>query len=389
MNFKRIFVIVLDSLGVGEAKDSFQYNSVGASTLGHINDKHPLYVPNLKKIGFMNLLNMTDDSDTEAYYTICHPSNKGVDSLSGHYEIVGVKNNEEFQIFPNAFDIELLKEISKITGRRVIGNVCCNDDTIIKQLGNAERNYESLIIYTSGDSNLQVAAHEESIPVNQLYQYCERIRALTANKEDLNISRIIARPFTGTDENNYRFINSAKKEYTIKPNNKTILDILDENKLSVSGIGKINDIFEQGINKRIKAITNNETINKLLDIMNKDFKGLCLANLADFDEVYGHNRNVEGYAKAIEELDVNIPIIINKLNLDDLLIITADHGCDPTMEGSGHTREKVPLILYSRNFKEPRRLEERSTIADVAATITDNFKLDAPEIGTSLLEELK
>ncbi len=389
MNFKRIFVIVLDSLGVGEAKDSFQYNSVGASTLGHINDKHPLYVPNLKKIGFMNLLNMTDDSDTEAYYTICHPSNKGVDSLSGHYEIVGVKNNEEFQIFPNAFDIELLKEISKITGRRVIGNVCCNDDTIIKQLGNAERNYESLIIYTSGDSNLQVAAHEESIPVNQLYQYCERIRALTANKEDLNISRIIARPFTGTDENNYRFINSAKKEYTIKPNNKTILDILDENKLSVIGIGKINDIFEQGINKRIKAITNNETINKLLDIMNKDFKGLCLANLADFDEVYGHNRNVEGYAKAIEELDVNIPIIINKLNLDDLLIITADHGCDPTMEGSGHTREKVPLILYSRNFKEPRRLEERSTIADVAATITDNFKLDAPEIGTSLLEELK
>jgi phosphopentomutase len=389
MNFKRIFVIVLDSLGVGEAKDSFQYNSVGASTLGHINDKHPLYVPNLKKIGFMNLLNMTDDSDTEAYYTICHPSNKGVDSLSGHYEIVGVKNTEEFQIFPNAFDIELLKEISKITGRRVIGNVCCNDDTIIKQLGNAERNYESLIIYTSGDSNLQVAAHEESIPVNQLYQYCERIRALTANKEELNISRIIARPFTGTDENNYRFVNSAKKEYTIKPNNKTILDILDENKLSVIGIGKINDIFEQGINKRIKAITNNETVNKLLDIMNKDFKGLCLANLADFDEVYGHNRNVEGYAKAIEELDVNIPIIINKLNLDDLLIITADHGCDPTMEGSGHTREKVPLILYSRNFKEPRRLEERSTIADVAATITDNFKLDAPEIGTSLLEELK
>ncbi len=389
MNFKRIFVIVLDSLGVGEAKDSFQYNSVGASTLGHINDKHPLYVPNLKKIGFMNLLNMTDDSNTEAYYTICHPSNKGVDSLSGHYEIVGVKNTEEFQIFPNAFDIELLKEISKITGRRIIGNVCCNDDTIIKQLGNAERNYESLIIYTSGDSNLQVAAHEESIPVNQLYQYCERIRALTANKEDLNISRIIARPFTGTDEKNYRFVNSAKKEYTIKPNNKTILDILDENKLSVIGIGKINDIFEQGINKRIKAITNNETVNKLLDIMNKDFKGLCLANLADFDEVYGHNRNVEGYAKAIEELDVNIPIIINKLNLDDLLIITADHGCDPTMEGSGHTRENVPLILYSRNFKEPRRLEERTTIADVAATITDNFKLDAPEIGTSLLEELK
>lgn len=389
MNFNRIFVIVLDSLGVGEAKDSFQYNSVGASTLGHINDKHPLFVPNLKKIGFLNLLNMTDDDETEAYYTICHPTNKGVDSLSGHYEIVGVKNDEEFQVFPNAFEIDLLKEISKITGRRIIGNVCCTDDTIIKQLGDAERNYESLIVYTSGDSNLQVAAHEDSIPVNQLYQYAERIRALTANKEDLNISRIIARPFTGTSEKNYHFVNSAKKEYTIKPNNKTILDILDENKFSVIGIGKINDIFEQGINKRIKAISNNETVNKLLDIMDKDFKGLCLANLSDFDEVYAHNRDTEGYAKAIEELDVDIPMIINKLNLDDLLIITADHGCDPTLEGSGHTREKVPLILYSRNFKEPKRLEERSTIADIAATITDNFKLDSPEIGTSLLEELK
>ena len=389
MNFKRIFLIVLDSLGVGEAKDAFQYNSVGASTLGHINDKYPLFVPNLKKLGFMNLLNMTDDEDIEAYYTICHPTNKGVDSLSGHYEIVGVKNDEEFQIFPNAFDIELLKEISKITGRRIIGNVCCNNDTIIKQLGNAERNYESLIIYTSGDSNLQVAAHEDAIPINQLYQYCERIRALTANKEDLNISRIIAKPFAGTNENNYHFINSSKKEYAIKPNNKTILDILDENKLSVIGIGKVNDIFEQGINKHIKAITNSETVNKLLDIMDKDFNGLCLANLSDFDEVYGHNRDIEGYAKAIEELDVDIPIIINKLNLDELLIITADHGCDPTFEGSGHTREKVPLILYSRNFKEPKRLEERATIADIAATITENFKLDESEIGTSFLEELK
>ena len=389
MNFKRIFLIVLDSLGVGEAKDAFQYNSVGASTLGHINEKYPLFVPNLKKLGFMNLLNMTDDEDIEAYYTICHPTNKGVDSLSGHYEIVGVKNDEEFQIFPNAFDIELLKEISKITGRRIIGNVCCNNDTIIKQLGDAERNYESLIIYTSGDSNLQVAAHEEAIPINQLYKYCERIRALTANKEDLNISRIIAKPFTGTNENNYHFINSSKKEYAIKPNNKTILDILDENKLSVIGIGKVNDIFEQGINKHIKAITNSETVNKLLDIMDKDFNGLCLANLSDFDEVYGHNRDIEGYAKAIEELDVDIPIIINKLNLDDLLIITADHGCDPTFEGSGHTREKVPLILYSRNFKEPKRLEERATIADIAATITENFKLDESEIGTSFLEELK
>ena len=389
MNFKRIFLIILDSLAVGETKDAYKYNSVGANTLGHINENYKPFIPNLKKIGFLDTINMTDNEETEAYYTICHPRNSGVDSLSGHYEIVGVPNDTPFETFPNAFDMDLLKSISRITGRRIIGNLCCTDDKIIKELGDTERNFGSLIIYTSGDSNLQVAAHEDVIPVNALYQYCERIRAYTI-KEGIRISRIIARPFTGSNEKNYHFINSSKKEYVIKSTSKSILNILEKEKLSVIGVGKVNDIFQgNGITKSIKSITNNEGINKFIDLMDKNFTGLCMVNLSDFDEIYGHKRDIEGYAKAIEELDVEIPIILNKLDLDDLLIITADHGCDPTFQGNGHTRENVPLIMYSRSFKKPRRLEERNSLADIAATIAENFKIDKPEIGESILRHLQ
>ena len=388
MRFKRIFLIILDSLGVGETKDAYKYNSVGANTLGHINDAYQPFIPNLKKIGFLNTVNMTDDDNAEAYYTTCTPQNSGVDSLNGHYEIVGVKNDKPFETFPKAFDMDLLKTISRITGRRIIGNLCCTDDSIIKKLGDAERNFGSLIIYTSGDSNLQVAAHEDTIPIKVLYQYCERIRAITL-KENIRISRIIARPFTGTNEKNYHFINSFKKEYTIKPTTKSILNILESEKLSVIGIGKVNDIFaDNGITKSIKSHSNNEGINKLIDIMDKNFTGLCMINLNDFDEIYAHNKDGEGYAKAIEELDVEIPIILNKLDLEDLLIITADHGCDPTLSNGAHTRENVPLILYSRSFKKPRRLDARESIGDVAATIADNFKIDKPELGESILERL-
>ncbi len=388
MQFKRIFLIILDSLGVGETKDAYKYNSIGANTLGHINDMKKLFIPNLKKIGFLNTINMTDD-ETDAYYTIAHPSNAGCDSLSGHYEILGVRNEVAYDTFPNAFDIEFLKKISQVTDRRIIGNICCTNDSIIKNLGDSERNYGSLIVYTSGDSNIQIAAHEDAIPIDTLYQYCERIRALTI-KENLRISRIIARPFSGTNSSNYRFIQSSKKEYLILPKEKNILHNLIDNKLNVIGIGKVNDIYpENAINKKIKANTNNEVINKLTDIISKNFKGLVIANLSDFDELYGHNRDIDGYAKAIEELDVNIPIILNKLNIDDLLIITSDHGCDPTFNGFGHTRENLPIIMYCRNFKSPKRLEERNTLGDIGATIVDNFNINQPEIGKSFLNELK
>lgn len=387
MKFKRIFLMVLDSLGVGETLDAVNFGDNGCNTLGHINEQYNLFIPNLKKIGFLDTLNMNENKQVEAYYTIAKPINAGKDTLNGHYEMVGIKNDVAFKTFNNGFVYEILNGIEQVTGRNVIGNKCCNDDSIIQELGERQVNYGALIIYTSADSDLQVAAHEDSIPISTLYQYCEKIRMLTL-KEDWRIGRVIARPFTGTP-GKYKFINSGRKDYAVKPPKRTVLDSLLENNYNVIGIGKINDIFDgQGINKNIKATNNTEAINKLTDIMGKNFTGLCMVNLADFDSLFGHARDVEGYARAIEELDVDLPIILNKLELDDLLIITADHGNDPTFKGNDHTRENVPVIIYSRNFKDPKRLNMFETLANIGATIADNFEVEAPEIGKSILDEL-
>ena len=388
MKFKRIFLMVLDSLGVGETTDAINFDDVGANTLGHINEQCDLFIPNLKKIGFLDTLTLSDNQNVDAYYTIAKPNNAGKDTLNGHYEIVGIKNDIPFKTFNQGFVYDVLNGIEEITGRRVIGNKCCHDNSIINELGERQYNYGSLIIYTSADSDLQVAAHEDSIPISTLYEYCERIRALTL-KDDYRIARIIARPFTGTP-GHYKLINSGRKDYAVKPPRKTILDSLCESNYNVIGIGKINDIFDgQGINKQIKATNNTEAINKFTDIIDKNFTGLCMVNLSDFDSLYGHTRDVEGYAKAIEELDVDIPIIINKLDLDDLLIITADHGNDPTFKGNDHTRENLPVIIYSRNFKNPKRLPQFEALANIGATIADNFDLEKTEIGTSILDELE
>ena len=387
MKFKRVFLLVLDSLGVGETVDAINFSDNGANTLGHINDQYDLFIPNLKKIGFLNTLNMSDNPDVEAYYTIAKPINAGKDTLNGHYEMMGIKNDIPFKTFNSGFTYDILTSIEDVTGRRVIGNKCCNDASIINELGERQMNYGSLIIYTSADSDLQVAAHEDCIPIQTLYQYCEKIRAITL-KEEWRVGRVIARPFTG-NPGKFKLINSARKDYAVKPPKKSVLDNLTENSYNVIAIGKVNDIFDgQGINKNVKATNNQEVVNKLLDIMDKNFTGLCIANLADFDSLYGHTRDVEGYAKAIEELDVDIPMLLNRLELDDLLIITADHGNDPTFAGNDHTRENVPVIMYSRNFKTPKRLKAFETFANIGATIADNFDVDAPEIGTSILDEL-
>lgn len=387
MKFKRIFLMVLDSVGVGEAKDAIKYDDIGANTLGHVVQQDDLFIPNLKKIGFLNTLTMSDD-ESEAYYTIAEPNNAGKDSLNGHYEIIGLKNEIPFKTYNQGFVYDILNGIEEITGRTVIGNVCSRENSIINELGERQYNYGSIIVYTSSDSDIQIAAHEESIPISILYEYCERIRALTL-KENWHIARVIARPFNGKP-GHYKLINAARKDYAIKPPKKTILNSLIENNYNVIGIGKINDIFDgQGINKQIKAINNTEAINKLTDIIDKNFTGLCLVNLSDFDSLYGHMRDVSGYGKAIEELDVDIPIILNKLNIDDLLIITADHGNDPTFKGNDHTRENVPVIIYSRNFKNPKKLDKFATLANIGATIADNFDIEKPEIGTSILDKLE
>lgn len=389
MKFKRIFLMILDSLGVGEADDSSQYNSKGANTLGHIKEKTNLFIPNLKKIGLLNTINMDENPDVDAYYTIAKPTNVGKDSLNGHYEMMGISSSTIFKTFNDGFPNEILDAIETVTGRKIIGNKSCgNSIDIINELGELELNYGSLIIYTSADSDLQVAAHEDVIPVARLYEYCEKIRALTL-REDWKVARVIARPFTGKP-GNFKLSNAGRKDYSINPPKRTVLNSLSDNKYNVIGIGKVNDIFDkEGINKTIKVSNNMEAINKLLDIMDKRFTGLCLVNLNDFDSNYGHNRDIEGYQKALEELDVEIPIILNKLEMDDLLIITADHGNDPSFEGNYHTRENVPVILYSRGFFSPKKLPVLESLGAIGATIADNFNVEKTEIGISILDELE
>ena len=375
MKFKRVFLIVLDSLGAGEALDASNYGDVGACTLGHINQSCELFVPNLKKLGFLNTVNMSANDDTEAYYTIARPTNKGKDTLCGHYEIMGVRCSYAFPTFPDGFPSELIEELETRTGRKVIGNVSASGTEIIKELGERQLETGEIIVYTSADSVLQIAAHEGVIPLQELYSICEIAREITSSRDEWRVGRIIARPFKGKTKDDF-VRTSNRRDFTQDPPSKSVLEKLEESKLSVISI-------------KVRSSNNKDGVDKLLDIMDKKFKGICFANLNDFDTLYGHRRDVKGYARAIEELDVEIPMILNKLNNDDLLIITADHGNDPTFKGTDHTRENTPVIIYSRIFNEPKMLPIMNTFADIGATIADNFDVDMPMIGTSYLDKLK
>lgn len=386
MKFKRVFLVVLDSLGVGEAIDADKFGDVGANTLGHIQGNYDLFIPNLKKLGFLNTINMSD-ADTDAYYTIARPQNLGNDSLDGHYELMGIFNEVPFKNFTeNAFPRELLEEIARKTRRRIIGNIVCDGEDIINHLGDRQIEFNSLIIYTSNGSNLKVSAHEDSIPINELYEICEVIRDIT-KREDWKVGRIVAKPFMGKS-GNYRFTKESK-DFALNPPAVGLLNVLNDNKLSTICLGKVSDCFNgSGVSKIIKTKSNIDCLNKLTDVMTKNFTGLVFANLSDFDADFAHKGDIEGYARAIEELDVEIPILLNKLNNDDLFIITSDHGCDPTFGGK-HTRENVPVVLFSRSFKTPKRLNILETMSDIAATIADNFEVKLDTNGTSFLKELK
>lgn len=388
MKFKRVFLVVCDSLGVGEALDASNYGDVGACTLGHINEKTDLFIPNLTKLGFLNTLAMSANDEVEGYYTIARPTNKGKDTLSGHYEIAGVRCSYAFPTF-DSFPSELIEQIVKLSGRGVIGNVSASGTEIIKELGERQMKTGELIVYTSADSVLQVAAHEEIIPLEELYDICAKIRELVNTRDEWRVGRIIARPYVGTNSSDFTRTTN-RKDFACDPPFKSILEKIEEKKLSVISVGKIYDIFNgKGITKKVRSGSNKEGVDKLLEIMDKKFTGLCFANLNDFDTLYGHRRDVEGYARAIEELDVEMPMILNKLTNDDLLIITADHGNDPTFKGTDHTRENTPVLIYSRVFNEPKMLPIMNTFADIGATIAENFEVDAPMIGTSYLKELK
>lgn len=384
--YKRIFLIVLDSVGIGGAIDEKEFGDINVNTLLHTLEVTNCKLPHLEKMGLINLIN-NQDSESDSYYTRAICQSCGKDTLTGHLEMMGVLTTKPLKTFTETgFSKELIQELEEKTGRKVIGNISASGTEIIEKLGKEHMETGAIIVYTSADSVLQIAAHEDIVPLNELYKICEIARNITL-KDEWKVGRIIARPFIGQPGNFTRTAN--RHDYALDPPSKTTLDVLKENNFDVLAIGKISDIFNNcGITKSVKTKDNLDGILKIEEALKEDFTGLCFANLNDFDSKYGHRRNPSGYMNALLEVDNNIDNIKNNLNDDDLLIITADHGNDPTYQGSDHTRENTPVLIYNKNFKNPTRLPNLKTFADLGATIADNFNLSS-FLGTSFLESLK
>ena len=387
MKFKRIFLIVLDSLGIGAAKDSDKFGDGTSNTLGHIMEQTQVKLPNLEKMGLLNLMDISE-CKTLGYYSKAIPISNGKDSLTGHLEMVGLKTENSPKVFSeNGFPKELIEAIEYETDRHVIGNCAASGTEIIEKLGVEHMKTGNLIIYTSADSVLQIAAHESIIPVKELYRICEIVRNLTL-KDEWKVGRVIARPFKGKPGSFER--TSNRRDYALDPFDKTVLDSLKEKKYDVLAIGKICDIFNgKGITASTRTVDNIDGIKKLVKLMKLNFTGLSFTNFNDFDSKYGHRRDTVGYSEALALFDKYLPNIVNSLKQDDLLIITADHGNDPTYIGTDHTRENVPVLIFSRNFKERGELPYLQTFADIGATIADNFNVEMPKIGKSFLDKLK
>ena len=383
--YDRIFLIVLDSLGVGAAADAVKYGDEGVNTLGHIIEKGNYNLNVLEKLGFLNLVGVNKER-TIGYRTIMKPKNLAKDTLNGHYEMMGLIEEKPFQTYPDGFPLELISEVQHAVGREVIGNVVASGTEIIEELGEMHMKTGAIIIYTSADSVLQVAAHESIVPVQELYNICKKISEIVLT-DKYKIGRVIARPFIGKPG---EFVRTPKrKDFTVVPK-ENYLDLLFRNKIEVLALGKIGDIFaNKSITTSIKTSNNIDGLMKLIDVAKSDFKGLCFLNLNDFDTLYGHRRDRDGYLRALEELNYYLPIFLNRLKPTDLVIFTADHGNDPTYTGTDHTRENVPMIAYSTSMKSSGELEPRDTFADIGATIIDNFNIeDTLKTGVSFLELL-
>ncbi len=385
MQFKRIFLVVMDSAGIGAAADAKKFGDVGTNTLKHVIEFNKLKLPYLNWLGLGNLLG--EKNKTAGYYGKLAEISNGKDTLTGHLEMMGIKTKTPYKTFPDGFPPELLKEIENQTGRKVIGNRAESGTEIIKQLGEEHMKTGHIIVYTSADSVLQIAAHEKVVPLEELYDICSKVRKIT-EKSEWRVGRIIARPFVGTPGNFTR--TSNRHDYALNPPHKTVLDEIKDNGYEVISIGKIADIFNNnGITESIKTKDNNDGIEKVLEVLDRDFNGLCFANLNDFDTLYGHRRDPIGYGKALVAVDKAIPKIVKKLRDDDLLIFTADHGNDPTYKGTDHTRENVPIFMYSKLFKYTGKLPSTGNFADIGASIAKNFNLDAPKIGKDIFNVFK
>ncbi|WP_240377646.1 phosphopentomutase [Bacillus piscicola] len=388
--FKRIFVIVMDSVGIGEAPDAALYGDAGADTLGHIAERmNGLNLPHLEQLGIGNskeLQGVSQVSEPSAFYGKMQEISHSKDTMTGHWELMGLYVNEPFRTFPDGFPTDLIAKLERETGRKIIGNKVASGTEIIAELGEEHMETGAIIVYTSADSVLQVAAHEEVVPLDELYNICERARMLTYDAP-YKIGRVIARPFIGTPGAFTR--TSNRHDYALKPFEPTVMNKLKESGFDSLAIGKISDIYDgEGVTESIRTTSNMDGMQKIINTAERDFTGISFVNLVDFDALFGHRRDVAGYASALEEFDTALPELLNKLRTDDLLLITADHGNDPTHHGTDHTREFVPLLAYSPGHTPGENLGLRHTFADVGATIADNFHVHPPENGTSFLKEI-
>ena len=393
MKYNRIFTIVIDSLGVGAMPDAADYGDIGADTLGHISmNVDELCIPNLQKLGIANLHPLKQVKSVHrplGYYMKMREASVGKDTMTGHWEMMGIHTTTPFNTFSeNGFPPELIAELEKRTGHKVIGNKSASGTAIIEELGEEEIATGNMIVYTSADSVLQICGNEETFDLKELYRCCEIAREITMKPEWM-VGRVIARPYVGKKKGEFKRT-SNRHDYAVKPTGKTALDVLKEAGYDVISVGKIYDIFDgEGITESNKSKSSVHGMEQTIEIAGRDFTGLCFTNLVDFDALWGHRRDSEGYARELEQFDEKLGQLLPLLREDDLLIITADHGTDPTHTGTDHTREMVPFLAYSPSMTGCGRMEDTDTFATVGATIVDNFGLQMPKhaIGTSVLDK--
>ena len=395
MRFNRVFVIVLDSLGIGAMADAAKFDDVGADTLGHISDTvEHLKIPNLQKMGLANLKALKQVKPVDAptdYYMAMNEASNGKDTMTGHWEMMGIRTDKPFITFTeHGFPKELIDELQKRCGREIIGNKAASGTVILDELGEQEVNEGKLIVYTSADSVLQICGNEETMGLDNLYHYCEIARELTM-RDEWRVGRVIARPYIGKKRGEFKRT-SNRHDYALKPTGPTVLNALKDAGYDVISVGKINDIFVgEGITESNHSDSSVHGMQQTIDIAKRDFRGLCFTNLVDFDALWGHRRNPVGYGEEIEKFDRKLGELLPVLREDDLLILTADHGNDPTYKGTDHTREQVPFLAYSPSDIGSGALKTSDTFAVIGATIADNFDVKMPEgtIGTSLLDQIK
>lgn len=392
--YKRIFTVVLDSVGIGAAGDAEAFGDAGADTLGHISRQVPgMKIPHLQSLGIANvhrLPHVRAAENTLGYYARLREASNGKDTMTGHWEMMGLHITTPFKTFTETgFPQELIEELERRTGRVIIGNKSASGTAILDELGEEEIATGHMIVYTSADSVLQICGNEETFGLDELYRCCEIARELTM-RDEWKVGRVIARPYVGRKKGEFRRT-SNRHDYALKPYGATALNALKDAGYDVISVGKIADIFDgEGITESNKSKSSVHGMEQTIELAGRDFTGLCFVNLVDFDAQWGHRRNVQGYAEELERFDVKLGQLLPLLRDDDLLILTADHGNDPTFRGTDHTREDVPFLAYSPSMKGHGELPDCDTFAVIGATIADNFGVAMPEgtIGISLLDRL-